>query len=82
VGESLEPFDLPIALVVDRSPFLKSPMTGQMKEAQEKTAKLPNLDPSTFGRFAEYIYCGNYNAPVPVRTDIQKAGIQAVDDTA
>jgi hypothetical protein len=52
-----------------------------MKEAQEKTAKLPNINPSTFVRYAEYIYCGNYNAPEPVRTEIQKAGLQAVDDT-
>ena len=67
--------------MADHSPFLKSLMTGQMKEAQENTAKLPNIDPSTFFRFAEYIYRGNYNVPGPVRTEIENAGSQAVDHT-
>jgi hypothetical protein len=55
-------------------------MTVQMKEAQEKTAKLPKIDPSTFLRFAEYIYCGDYSAPAPECTEVQKTGSQAAND--
>jgi BTB/POZ domain len=80
VGESQQPFHLHTALVADCSPFLKALMTGQMKEAQENTVNLPDIDALTFARFAEYIYRGNYNVPVPAKIKHKKASLDLVDD--
>jgi len=55
-------------------------MTGQMKEAQENTANLPDIDPLTFARFAEYIYRGNYNVPGPAQINHEKASLGLVDN--
>lgn len=81
VGESLEPFHLHATLAADRSPVLNSMMTVQMKEVRENTAQLPKIDPSIFLRFAEFIYCGDYTAPGPECTKIQKTDLQAAYNT-
>ena len=40
-------------------------MSGGMRETQEQSADLEDVDSATFARFAEYIYCGNYTAANP-----------------
>jgi len=80
VGESQQPFYLHTALVADCSPFLKALMTGQMKEAKENTANLPEMDPLTFARFAEYIYRGNYNVPGPAQIKHEKTSLNLINN--
>jgi hypothetical protein len=54
-------FSLHKALVARESRGLEAIMESGMKETQEGMTTL-DTDVSTFGRFAEYVYTGDYNA--------------------
>ena len=41
-------------------------MTGRMREAQDGTATIHDIDIDSFTRFAEYIYGGDYNMVQPI----------------
>lgn len=44
-------------------------MSNGMKESEDGEAFLEHVDVGTFGRFAEYIHSGDYNAAAPVEVE-------------
>lgn len=63
VGSEETPCYIHIALVSHFSKTLETLVTGAMKEAKLGTAKLTDIESSTFFRFVEFAYTGSYSVP-------------------
>ena len=59
------PFVVHKHLVADQSEALEAMMGNGMKECKEGRAPLKYIDKSTFARFVEFIYTGDYNPAEP-----------------
>jgi hypothetical protein len=53
-------------------------MTGRMREAQDGTATIHDIDIDSFTRFAEYIYGGDYNMVQPIVKSEQREDPQFI----
>jgi hypothetical protein len=61
VGPEETPCYIHVALVAHFSRTLETLVTGAMKEAKHGTAKLTDIESSTFIRFIEFAYTGSYS---------------------
>lgn len=50
-----------------------------MRESQERLASIEDVDETTFARFAEYLYTGDYNTLQPVRSQETFETIQSFE---
>lgn len=51
------------ALVAEQSPALESMVNGSMQEATSGTVIWEDVAKDTFGRFAQFVYAGDYDTP-------------------
>jgi hypothetical protein len=61
------------AVIAATSQYFNALINGGMKESQEGSAKLADVQFDDFMRFCEYAYRGDYTAPLP--TDDETVGI-------
>lgn len=52
-------------LVAQATPVLDRLMHSDMKEKAQVYAVLQGVDKETFGRFAQFVYTGRYDVPLP-----------------
>lgn len=63
VGEEQVSMMIHIALVAEQSPVLESLVNGSMQEATSGIVIWKDVEEDTFGRFAQFVYTGDYDAP-------------------
>ena len=56
--EDMQPFTVHEALICTRSNFFRNVISGNSKEAQEKTVHLPEDDPTIFALYEQLLYSG------------------------
>lgn len=66
VGGGLEEKRIHTEALARQSLALHTLVHGPMEESRTKIFKWPDVDEGTFGRFAQFIYTGNYPPPSPV----------------
>ncbi|KAI5925362.1 hypothetical protein F4810DRAFT_660166 [Camillea tinctor] len=70
VGLNKKEFILHAALVAHLSKPLATLVNGQMKEAREGYAEVPEFDEGTFALFCQFAYTGDYKVPLPLPRSI------------
>lgn len=63
VGAEQIPMMIHTALVAEQSPALESLVNGSMQEATSGTVIWEDVEEDTFGRFAQFVYTGDYDTP-------------------
>lgn len=63
VGVEQIPMMIHTALVAEQSPALESLVNGSMQEATSGTVIWEDVEEDTFGRFAQFVYAGDYDTP-------------------
>ena len=74
VGESKTPFHVHEAELFKVSPVFKAAFSSAFKEGSDRKMTLPDDDAEIFNLLVEWLYCHNYNAPLPTGDDIKDAG--------
>jgi hypothetical protein len=68
VGEGRQPVGVYAQVMASLSEPLDHLINGPMKEGQEKTAAIPNVEFEIFLRLVEFTYCGDYTMrPYPFK---------------
>lgn len=63
VGVEQIPMMIHTALVAEQSPALETLVNGSMQEATSGTVIWEDVEEDTFGRFAQFVYAGDYDTP-------------------